>query len=128
VRRPIGIQLGSLGMAALAVIALVNAGCSNGTSIDTDSAAFERAITACRDLQPSGFTGGIRSPEQQEGALEFARCIRDNGVKDFPDPGPDDPMIDTNGIPSANRKGGMSILHAAMRQCGDAARAAGVRP
>jgi hypothetical protein len=27
-----------------------------------------------------------RSPEQQSAALNFAQCIRENGVKDFPDP------------------------------------------
>jgi hypothetical protein len=99
---------------------------ANGTSIDTDSAAFQRAITACRDLEPAGFTGFTRTPEQQKAALKFAQCIRDNGVKDFPDPGPDDPMIDTNRIPSAATKTGMSALHAAMRKCGDRARDAGV--
>lgn len=99
---------------------------ANGSSLDTNSAAFERAISACKDLEPAGFTGHKRSPEQQKAALKFAQCIRDNGVKDFPDPGPDDPMIDTNRIPSANRKGGMSILHAAMQKCGGAAREAGV--
>jgi hypothetical protein len=90
---------------------------ANGTSIDTDSAAFGRAVTACKDLQPPGFTGYERSPEQQKVALKFAQCMRDNGVKDFPDPGPDDPIIDTNRIPSANRPGGMSILDAATGKC-----------
>jgi hypothetical protein len=77
---------------------------ANGTSIDTDSAAFQRAITACKDLQPPGFTGGIRSPEQQQAALRFARCIRDNGVKDFPDPAIDEPMVDTRRIPSTEKR------------------------
>ncbi len=99
---------------------------ANGSSLDTSSAVFERAISACKDLESAGFTGQTRSPEQQKAALEFAQCIRDNGVKDFPDPGPDDPMIDTDRIPSANRPGGMSILHAAMQKCSGHARDAGV--
>ena len=65
---------------------------ANGTSIDTDSAAFRAAITACKDLEPAGFTGFARSPEQQQAALKFAQCIRDNGVKDFPDPAIDEPL------------------------------------
>jgi hypothetical protein len=101
---------------------------ANGTSIDTDSPAFMRAITACKDLEPAGFTGGTRSPEQQKAALKFAQCIRDNGVKDFPDPAPDAPMIDTNRIPSTDTPGGMTILHAAMQKCGTFARDAGVHP
>jgi hypothetical protein len=101
---------------------------ANGTSIDTDSAAFQRAITTCKDLEPAGFTGFTRSPEQQQAALEFAQCIRDNGVTDFPDPAADEPMIDTNRIPSTATEGGMSILHAAMQKCRTFAGAAGVKP
>ncbi len=90
---------------------------ANGSSVDTSSAVFTRALDACKDLEPAGFTGHRRSAQQQEFALEFARCMRDNGVEDFPDPGPDDPMIDTNRIPSANQPGGMSILDAATGKC-----------
>jgi hypothetical protein len=99
---------------------------ANGSSVDTSSAAFEQALSACKDLEPPGFVGQERSVEQQSAALKFAQCIRDNGVKDFPDPGPDAPLVDTNRIPSANRPGGMSILNAAMQKCGDFAAAAGV--
>jgi hypothetical protein len=99
---------------------------ANGSSLDTNSAAFKQAISACKDLEPPGFTGDKRSPEQQAAAVKFAQCIRDNGVKDFPDPAPDDPLIDTNRIPSAARPGGMSILNAAMQKCRAVAAAAGV--
>jgi hypothetical protein len=98
----------------------------NGSSLDPDSAAWKKAIDACKDLQPPGFTGRKRSPEQQKAALKFAQCIRDNGVKDFPDPTPDGPLIDTNRIPSTATDSGMTILHAAMQKCGDYARDAGV--
>jgi hypothetical protein len=99
---------------------------ANGSSVDTSSAPFQQALSACRDLEPSGFTGHKRSAEQQKAALKFAQCIRDNGVPDFPDPAPDAPMIDTDLIPSANEPGGMDILHAAMHKCRDSARGAGV--
>ena len=99
---------------------------ANGSSLDTNSAAFTRAMSACRDLAPPGFTGVKRSPEQQKAALEFAQCIRDNGVKDFPDPTEDSPMVNTNRIPSAARSGGMDMLHAAMQKCRGAAARAGV--
>jgi hypothetical protein len=99
---------------------------ANGSSLDTSSAAFEQALSACKDLEPPGFTGHKRSPEQQKVALKFAQCIRDNGVPDFPDPTPDTPLIDTNRIPSTATEGGVSILHAAMQKCRDLAGAAGV--
>jgi hypothetical protein len=76
---------------------------------------------ACKDLQPPGFTGGgERTPEEQSAGLEFAQCIRDNGVKDFPDPANGEPLVNTNLIPSAADDGGMAILNAAMEKCRDA--------
>ena len=98
----------------------------NGTSIDPNSSTFQQALSACRALEPAGFMGPKRSAEQQAAALKFAQCMRDNGVKDFPDPGPDDPLIDTKRIPSTATSDGMSILHAAMQKCRGLAAAAGV--
>jgi hypothetical protein len=92
----------------------------NGSTIDTDGPAWTGAIDACKDLQPAGFTGGgPRSSDQQQAALEFAQCIREHGVTDFPDPAPGQPMVDTNRIPSSNTSRGMSILNAAMHTCSD---------
>ena len=91
---------------------------ANGSSVDTSTPAFTQALSACKDLEPAGFTGGQRSVSQQSAALRFAQCIRDNGVKDFPDPANGEPLVDTTRIPSANRPGGMTILNAAMRKCG----------
>jgi hypothetical protein len=99
---------------------------ANGSSLDTSTPAFTHAISACKALEPAGFTGTKRSSQQQQAALTFAQCIRANGVKDFPDPIPNGPLVDTNRIPSAAEPGGMSALHAAMQKCGDAATAAGV--
>ena len=97
-------------------------GVLNGSSLDASSPAWKAAIGACKDLQPAGFTGdGKVSAEQQATRLDFARCIRQNGVKDFPDPVNGEPLVNTNEIPSSNRPGGMTILNAAMRTCGDLA-------
>src|SRR5215207_3426139 len=97
-------------------------GVLNGSGIDPNSPTWKGAIAACEDLQPPGFTGGgERSADQQDAALKFAQCIRENGVEDFPDPAAGQPLVDTNRIPSANTAGGMSILNAAMQKCGDAA-------
>jgi hypothetical protein len=53
--------------------------------------------------------------------------MRDNGVKDFPDPTPDGPLVDTSRIPSAAGRGGLSIpgLREAMEKCRDLAANAG---
>ena len=93
-------------------------GVLNGSSLDPNSPTWKGAIAACEDLQPPGFTGdGERSGGEQEAALQFAHCIRENGVQDFPDPANGQPLVDTNRIPSANTAGGMSILNAAMQKC-----------
>ncbi|MDQ6727631.1 MAG: hypothetical protein M3066_15900 [Actinomycetota bacterium] len=91
---------------------------ANGSSLDTNAPAFKQALSVCKDLEPPGFTGAARSPEQQQAALKFAQCIRDSGVPDFPDPVQGEPLVDTNRIPSANRTGGMGILNSAMQKCG----------
>jgi hypothetical protein len=101
-------------------------GVLNGSGVDPDSAAWKQAIRACEDLEPPGFTGHQRNAEQQKGALEFAQCVRDNGVPDFPDPASDAPLIDTNRIPSSAKPGGMNILNAALRKCSDLSAKAGV--
>jgi hypothetical protein len=103
-------------------------GVANGSSLDPNSAAFKQAISACRDLEPPGFTGSKRSPLQVEGALKFAQCMRGNGVPDFPDPTANGPLIDTNRIPSLAGKDPRSDpwLQAAMHKCRGFAAAAGV--
>ena len=100
---------------------------ANGSSLDTSSGSFKHALGACKDLEPAGFTGNQRSLQEQKAALEFAQCIRDHGVRDFPDPSKTDPLVDTNRIPSAATPAGLTILNAAMRKCGRYASAAGVR-
>jgi hypothetical protein len=84
-------------------------GIANRSSLDTSTAAFKTAIGACKDLEPAGFMGRKRSAQQQERGLEFAQCMRDNGVKDFPDPTEDGPVIDTTRMPSAAGRGAHSI-------------------
>jgi hypothetical protein len=95
-------------------------GVVNGSSLDPSAPAWNEAIAACKDLQPPGFMGDKEvTDEEQQARLEFAQCIRDHGVEDFPDPAKGDPMVDTRRIPSAATDGGMSVLNAAMQKCGD---------
>jgi hypothetical protein len=95
-------------------------GVLNGSSLDPNTAAWQNAIAACKDLQPPGFTGDedVTDEEQQE-RLEFAQCMRDNGVEDFPDPAEDAPLVNTNLIPSSSTEAGMTAINAAMQTCGD---------
>ena len=88
---------------------------------DPSSAAFKKALGACKELQPVGLLGGKASPKQMSDRLKFAQCIREHGVEDFPDPANGEPLVNTNLIPSTSTEGGMTILNAAMQTCRDVA-------
>ena len=87
--------------------------------VSVSPAVFTAAVHACKDLQPPGTLSADRTPEQQSAALEFAQCVRDNGVKDFPDPVEGEPLVDTTRIPGPDTPEAMTILNAAMAKCGD---------
>ncbi len=63
-------------LAALAAVALIGAGCSNGSAENGDTGA--------------GTAGTGSSPNEKltarDKAVKFAECIRAHGVRDFPDP------------------------------------------
>jgi hypothetical protein len=86
--------------------------------VSVSPAVWKQATTACKDLQPPGTLSAKRTPKQQSASLRFAQCVRDHGVKDFPDPVNGEPVIDTTKIPSSNKPGGMTILNAATNKCG----------
>jgi hypothetical protein len=56
---------------------------------DPDDPAVRAAQEACRDLAPGGEHEDFGDPAFVEQARQFAQCMRDNGVPDFPDPDPD---------------------------------------
>ena len=86
--------------------------------VSVSPAVWNQATTACKDLQPPGTLSAKRTPKQQSASLRFAQCVRDHGVKDFPDPVNGEPLINTYKIPSSNKPGGMTILNAATQKCG----------
>jgi hypothetical protein len=99
-------------------------GIANGSSLDPSTPTFNEAISACKNLQPAGFMGSKRSPQQMQAALKFAKCVRENGVRDFPDPTNGQPLVDTNRVPSAATDSGRSILNAGRQKCRDLVAAA----
>ena len=72
--------------------------------VSVSPAVWKRATTACKDLQPPGTLSGKRTHKEQSGALKFAQCMRDHGVKDFPDPANGEPLVDTTKIPSLGNR------------------------
>jgi hypothetical protein len=54
-----------------------------------EDAETKAALEACREFMPSGGDRPETSPEQLEQQRAHARCMREHGVTDFPDPDPD---------------------------------------
>lgn len=48
--------------------------------------AMGSAMEACADLRPEGLGPGGGGGAASESMLEFAECMRENGVEEFPDP------------------------------------------
>jgi hypothetical protein len=65
--RPLG------ALALVALISLISAGCGSSAPSETGTAS-------------STGTGGSKNATDQEKAVKFAECMRNNGVSDFPDP------------------------------------------
>jgi hypothetical protein len=86
--------------------------------VDVTIEVWRKAVDACKALKPPGALSAKRTPKEQSASLRFAQCVRENGVKDFPDPVNGEPLVDTYKIPSSNKPGGMAILNAAMHKCG----------
>jgi hypothetical protein len=49
---------------------------------------FHKAAAACRDLAPAGLGNEAATPEQLDALVKLSQCVRENGLPDFPDPGP----------------------------------------
>lgn len=49
---------------------------------------FQTATDACRDLAPEGMRDEGVTPEQLDALIALSQCVRENGVPEFPDPGP----------------------------------------
>jgi hypothetical protein len=57
-----------------------------------DREKFEAAQKACQQYLPNGGEPPKMDPEQVEQARQFAKCMRENGVPNFPDPEADGGM------------------------------------
>ncbi|WP_035739050.1 hypothetical protein [Glycomyces arizonensis] len=56
--------------------------------IDPDDEVFKAAEEACEEYMPGPGEGEGIDPDIYEALVEYAECMRENGVEDFPDPEP----------------------------------------
>jgi hypothetical protein len=69
----------------------------NGNKLDTNSAQFKAAHEKCKHLGPQGGQESGPPPANVSAAqLNYAKCMRENGVANFPDPNAEG-GIDING-------------------------------
>jgi hypothetical protein len=57
-----------------------------GSGIDPESATFKAAEETCKSLAPTQGAGGDKQAANQDMALRYSQCMRDNGIPNFPDP------------------------------------------
>lgn len=60
-----------------------------GVAIRADKGEMQGAMEKCRKYLPNGGEPPKLSPEDIDRMREYARCMRENGVPDFPDPDPE---------------------------------------
>jgi hypothetical protein len=90
-----------------------------GMSIDvpegSDPKKVDAAMQTCKQYLPNGGEPPKVDPQQAEQNRKFAKCMRDNGVANFPDPGAD------GGIQINGNDSGLNIndpkFQAAQRAC-----------
>ncbi|MGP4023398.1 hypothetical protein [Actinomadura sp. 3N407] len=76
----------------------------------TDRKKLEAALEKCRSwLEAGGRMPDLKDPKVRDQYVEFAQCMRENGV-DLPDPGPDGELklppgdIDPGAVEKARKK------------------------
>src|SRR5690606_32107857 len=84
--------------------------------INPDSPELKQAAEACRHMAPEGWGEEKIDPEDQEVMLEFARCMRENGVPEFPDPDPNAGLRITPNDPKA--RAALEVCDAILQESG----------
>ncbi|MET9021936.1 hypothetical protein ABZV93_18300 [Actinopolymorpha sp. NPDC004070] len=61
-----------------------------GSGLDPNSPTFKAAQEGCRKLMPQ--PGPAERERNRVASLKYSKCMRDHGLKAFPDPNPDGGM------------------------------------
>jgi hypothetical protein len=79
-------QIGDNGGFSVQVGPSPGAAPADGQPGKEDMEKMHKAMEACQQYAPNGGELGKPDPQMQEKLREFAKCMRDNGVENFPDP------------------------------------------
>jgi hypothetical protein len=78
-------RLGAALVLAVVALALLAAGCGGSSSSGDEGVASIEDDSATPAAETSGETTGSEATDPQQAMLDYAQCMRDNGI-DFPDP------------------------------------------
>jgi hypothetical protein len=82
-----------------------------------DPAKTEAAMEKCRHLMPNGGEQQKADPERLEKARQYSKCMRDNGVPNFPDPDPETGGIMMRAGPGSGLDPNSAEFKAAQKTC-----------
>jgi hypothetical protein len=86
---------------------------SSGSGIDPASPQFQAAEKACREYFPAPHLSQAQIAHEEQSLLEFAACMRKNGVPNYPDP-----KFGANGGVTEGLDPNLPNLPAVSRACG----------
>lgn len=79
-------------------------------AIRADKQQVQKAMEKCRKYLPNGGEPPKLSPADIDKMREYAKCMRENGVPDFPDPDPETGQIIRRGTASGSGSGSTTDL------------------
>lgn len=94
-----------------------------GGDLDPSNPKYQTANTACQSLMNSGMSQAQQQTQYRQG-LKYARCLRQHGIANFPDPQPPGSAPQSQSNSSGSGQGGPQIdtnspqFVAANRACG----------
>ncbi|MDQ7906223.1 hypothetical protein RB614_17055 [Phytohabitans sp. ZYX-F-186] len=82
-----------------------------------DPAKTEAAMAKCRHLMPNGGEMPKADPERIEKARQYSKCMRENGVPNFPDPDPETGNLMLRAGPDSGLDPNSAAFQAAQKTC-----------
>jgi hypothetical protein len=91
-----------------------NTGGPGSSDLDPNNAQFQAAHKACKSLLPA--PGPAQQASRRADALKFAKCMRDHGITDFPDPNASG-GLEIKGTPSGDLDPSSPQFQSAQKAC-----------
>ncbi len=97
-------------------LTIENSGGPGSSDLDPNNAQFQAAHEACKSLAPGPGTTAQQASRRAD-ALKFAKCMRNHGITDFPDPNTSG-GLEIKGNPGGDLDPSSPQLQSAQKACG----------